>query len=306
LRRSIDHHPWIGTAGSNDLRVITAMANLAERVGRIELAAAVRDVALWAYVTTATASKSLHRLAQKGFLKLVAPASGEHAAVYRLCVPQQSRGATGSDLELHRGRALTRSAAGLSHDVFRCRALGPVRGRIYGLLVEPRSVCVLRDLMGYRDARSVRVHLGKMVRLRLVRRRDDGLYERGDANLDVLAVRFGVAGATERQRTRISAERTLWRSSCNSFEHWKETGDLTDPETGELIFSGYKARKGATMAELRWVVLWWRARARKPEPTKTLPRAHQVEQHRPMCLAVDYQNWNANSLQPIFVLRVEA
>jgi hypothetical protein len=260
IRQAIARECWLGTAGSIDYRVIWSMINLAEHLCRIELAAAVRDVALWAHVSTDTASTSLRRLAHKGFLKLVTPASVAHAAVYRLCVPEKTRGAGDSVLELHRGRAVTRSAAGFNHDVFRCRAVGPVRGRIYGLLVEPRSARVLRDWMGYRDARPVRGHLAKMMRLRLARRRDDGLYERGDADLDVLAVRLGVAGATGRQRTRIAAERILWRTTCDGFEQWMKLGELVDPETGELLAADYRPRKRATLREFRRAVLLYRTR----------------------------------------------
>ena len=42
-------------------------------------------------------------------------------------------------------------------------------------------------------------------------------------------------GAGDRQRARHRAERWHWRRWSNAFEHWQESGQVVNPETGEKL-----------------------------------------------------------------------
>jgi DNA-binding Lrp family transcriptional regulator len=269
---------WRGTGGATDQKVIGVLVNIVRRSGKAEFGASVREVAEGARVKAATVSRALRRLEACGWLEKVGTARGPRAAIWRLRVPALTAdrrvtilpaGKEGDGLyqpdpfSVGGDRAsLSRLITPFPHDAFRCgKGLGPVKGRIYALLAKPLTARQIATFLRYRHVRNVRIHLEGLRKWRLVNRSLGGLYERSDRDLDEVADELGVAGASERQRLHHQAERSRHRSWCEGLEHWKKTGELVDPDTGELFAPNHKSRTEATLADFRCVVTVCRTRA---------------------------------------------
>jgi hypothetical protein len=142
------------------------------------------------------------------------------------------------------------------HDLFRWgKGLGFAKGRVYSELTVPMTTQQLAQTFGYKNARNVRMHLRVLTRAGLVRRLADGRYERGNADLDAVAARLGVLGASDRQRERHRMEQANWWRWSRAFSHWLQTGEVTDPETAELLEVGALPSKYATIRAFRLRVL---------------------------------------------------
>jgi hypothetical protein len=93
----------------------------------------------------------------------------------------------------------------------------------------------IAEALGYKDARNARLHLNPLVSEGLVSRHEDRRYERGHTDLDEVAERHGVLGATNRQRQRYEIARDYWGRWFDSYVTWCQTGQLIDPDTGEVL-----------------------------------------------------------------------
>jgi hypothetical protein len=159
------------------------------------------------------------------------------------------------------GRAgSSRSVPSFDHDLFRRTGLGFAKGRIYSVLESPMKAGDIASALGYKDARNVRLHLAVLLKLGLVRHLDDGRYARGNADLDAMANRFGVFGASDRQRARHRLQSEHWGRWYEAFEDWKKTGQMADPDTGEIVATESIPHKGTPLRTFRRRVLLSRAR----------------------------------------------
>ena len=269
---------WKGIAKTTDLKVLhQALLEFFKQSSKAVFAASARQVGEYARVDRATASRSLGRLVAAGFLEKVTPARGKSAATWRFRIstdqadrdaPIQHAGRAGDGLLqgdpcFSRGdrAGLSRSVPPFDHDLFRCgKGLGPTKGRIYSLLAVPMTAGEIAKEMDYKHTRNATLHLRVLGREGLVRRLGDGRYERTDVDLDSLAARRGVLGASERQRARHRVERVRWRRWSSAFEHWRRSGEVVDPETGEILeIQHIPGKRGATMRAFRNRILSIRA-----------------------------------------------
>jgi DNA-binding transcriptional ArsR family regulator len=154
-----------------------------------------------------------------------------------------------------------RSAPPFDHDLFRSgKGLGPTKGRIYRLLAVSTTAGEIAKTLGYKHTRNARHHLQELAKEGLVHRLNDGRYERTDIDLDAVAERHGVLGAQARQRARHCEERVHWKRWHSAFESWRQTGEIVDPETGEVLESQHIPDKRARMSAFRYRVLSIRLR----------------------------------------------
>ena len=123
--------------------------------------------------------------------------------------------------------------------------------------MSPRDIATT---LGYKNVRNARLHLGVLERDGLVRRSSDGVYERSARNLDEAAKSLGVLGATEKQGERYRLQSSNWGRWCDAFDHWRQTGEVTDPDTGELVATESIPHKGTSIHTFRQRVLLIRAR----------------------------------------------
>jgi DNA-binding transcriptional ArsR family regulator len=266
---------WKGTAALTDLVVLQILLQIARRCLKTDFSAAVREIGLCARRHEATVWRSLHRLVKGGWLERVTPARGTHAAIWRLRIPfhRADRDATiphaeragdcvlQSDPCLIRGdrAGSSRSVLPFDHDLFRCQGLGPTKGRIYSLLAVPMTAEEIAKVFSYKQTRNATLHLRVLGREGLVRRLGDGRYERTDVDLDAVAARRGVLGTSARQSARHRMERVRWRRWSNAFERWRRSGEVVDPETGEILECQELPGKRATMRVFRYRVFSIRA-----------------------------------------------
>jgi predicted transcriptional regulator len=268
---------WKGSAATTDLKVLQALFKIMKQCGKAIFGASARDAGERARVDRGTASRSLRRLVRAGWLEKITPARGASAATWRLRIPTD--GADRDATIQHAGRAgdglsqidpcfsrgdragLSRSVPPFDHDLFRCgKGLGPTKGRIYSLLAEPMTAPEIANQFAYKHSRNATIHLQELAREGMVHRLDDGRYERKDVDLDAVAERRGVLGAQARQRARHGVEREKWRLWWEAFEHWRQTGEIIDPETAEMLEGQAIPGKRARMRAFRYRVLSIRAR----------------------------------------------
>jgi hypothetical protein len=86
VAEAIRHFPWQGEAGGTDSMVLRAHLDCCRR-GQAQHDASARDLADRAGITRATVGVSHRRLREAGWLQLLQPARGGHAARWRLCLP---------------------------------------------------------------------------------------------------------------------------------------------------------------------------------------------------------------------------
>jgi predicted ArsR family transcriptional regulator len=269
---------WKGIAKTTDLKVLhQALLEFLKQSSKAVFGASARQVGEYARVDRATASRSLGRLVAAGWLEKVTPAQGKSAATWRFRMPtdRADRNATIQHAE-RAGNGLlqtdpcfsggdradlSRSVPPFDHDLFRCgKGLGPTKGRIYSLLAVSTTAAEIAKTFGYNHIRNVRLHLHELAKEGLVHRLDDGRYQRAGVDLDGVAARRGVLGARERQRVRHLVEREKWRHWSNAFEHWRQTGQIIDPDTAELLESqDIPGRRARMRAAFRYRVLSIRA-----------------------------------------------
>jgi DNA-binding MarR family transcriptional regulator len=267
---------WNGTSKSTDLMVIQVLLNIVVRCCKTEFGASVREVADGAHVSSATALRSLRRLADAGWLEKIAPARGERSTVWRLRVPPETGDQNATIIRaLREGKGLSqpdpffgrgdragspRLVAPVPHDVFRWgKGLGAIKGRIYTLLERPLTATEIATLLQYKYVRDVRVHLRRLLDQGLVRRRPDLRFERCDGNLNEVAERLGVLGANERQRAQHAEERSSYHRWCELFERWKDHGEIVDPDTGEILATESIPHKRTPISIFRQRVLLLRS-----------------------------------------------
>ena len=245
VRTAMRSRSWIRSSDITDLQGLQALLEIAARSCKEIFGAAVREIAEIARISESAAWQSLQRLSRDGWIQKVTRGDAHHPDTWRLLIPagySVGQDATAARKEGH-GSSIGAFARGgrtpvpsFEHDLFRRgKGLGFSKGRLYVVLKTPMRAEEIAQVLGYEDARNVRLHLSKMLKLGLVHRRDDGRYERGDADLDVLATRLGVAEASDKDRTRHLRERQAWRKRIAAFEHWTQTGTVVDPETGEFL-----------------------------------------------------------------------
>jgi hypothetical protein len=284
---------WSGTCKATDRLILIALTEILRRCRKERFGASIRDVALRARVKETTAWRSLRRLADSGWLEKIEPARGEQAAIWRLRVPRGSedraatlRHARREDDRLFladpffRGAdraGCARLAAPVPHDVFRWgKGLGAVKGQIYSLLATPLKPIEIALTLGYKYSRNVRIHLQRLAKYDLVRRRSDGRYELSDADLNAVAVQLGVFGASEKQRARDAEKRSSFHRLHELFQHWKKLGEVVDPETGAVLESGIRPSKSASIADFRRAVRSGRMHNPVAAPASQLATEHEL------------------------------
>jgi hypothetical protein len=275
VERALATASWNGVAATTDLAVLRFLIEVTRQSCKTEVGAAVRTVAEKARVAISTVSCSLRRLVAAGWVTRVTRAKGGSAAIWHIRVPKtwadrtqtlpsdreacdrlyvfDPRGPKGSRADV------CRPVPSFDHDLFRWRGLGKSKGRIYALLAVPLRTSQIASALHYRDAGNARVHLRVLVKKELVKRGADGCYARTDADLDALAAQLGVKGSSDRQKARHRVERESWRRWSQAFEHWRRTGQIIDPETGEMLESQEVPNRNVKMHTFRQRVLVIRA-----------------------------------------------
>jgi DNA-binding transcriptional ArsR family regulator len=217
------HFPIRG--GQRYRQALDAHFAIAERVGML-YTASVRDIAELAGVSIDSVQRAHRLLRREGWLRLEhgAPRHERKAAQWRLTAPTAE--ATTADalsrqsipggvtfpvhslLSSPEENECTRSVtaagrAGQVHDLWRAGGLGPKAGAVYAAL--PRTVGDLSRLLGIRR-RSVYRHVARL-RAHGLAKVVDGVWQKGEASLDVVAVEIGAAGLAEAQRKEHKRQR---------------------------------------------------------------------------------------------------
>lgn len=202
---------WRGRTGAIDRLIYLAHAEIAYKAGRLNYAAACRDLAEMAGVSQMTATRSTWRLCNRGLLVPDKKAVANCANTYRL---------GNLDKPLHSPRAsIVRKCNILSnHDVFRQGGLGKSAGEIYAVLqVNPANIEELAETTG-RNPKTIKRALGRMQRivsrqtgeyLPMVTLNEEKKYCLIPFDLTQIARVIGTYGKGEKQRQEHEKDRRL-------------------------------------------------------------------------------------------------
>jgi len=225
--------PWPGRTGANDRAALIAVAQIAYNAGRLEIAAACRDIGVSANLGKSTASKALHRLISKyDLLELVTKWEAGSANIYRLKVEPAKLGHSPSPPNVRKCISFA------SHDAFRKgkgkNGLGQSAGQVWQMLKENESLTVDELTKGTgRDKRTVKKVLERMKQIidrktgeifNMVESDDGETWHALSVDLDAVALAVGTAGATEAQKRLHEKERrahkkTLLLGQMNNVNH---------------------------------------------------------------------------------------
>jgi DNA-binding MarR family transcriptional regulator len=194
---------WTGQSGATDSAVVAAIAALAIRAGRVaELGLAVRDVAEYAGIDKATASRSLHRLEARAWLRRDSTGGSRTLARFTLLIPKPSDLQQSPHSRYLRSDCCTRDGvAPTTGDLWRACGLGKTKARVYGAL-DDQPVCTaeLAELLGVQPD-TVGRHLRILEYNQLAEKTETGL-------LDVVAFE---AAYPEIRQLRADAEERATR-----------------------------------------------------------------------------------------------
>jgi hypothetical protein len=196
--------PWPGRTGSSDRSVFLAHTTLAHRSGQPTYHASSRDVAEIAGVERKTATRASRRLAKRGFIELVQPATFAYANRYRL--PEKTKLTPLTHMVLP--RVGSTSSFSLP-DAFRQRGFG--RPAFEVLTALGKGPLAAKEI-AWATGRHVQT-----VRKSLLRLRQFNCAEKlcgkwsgkpvSEINLDDLARSVGTSGARQQQKEKYRAER---------------------------------------------------------------------------------------------------
>ncbi len=203
---------WEGRTGSTDRAVFIAHCQIAERAGKYEYAASVRELAELAGIGAMTADRATHRLSEAGYLTLVQAAVGDLSNKYRLEVhndtlPKDTMCGSVSLCSFQQHDSFRRAFGGLGKSGF----------QIWQYLMDfPHGVSAkdIAKLTG-RHITTVRRILNKMSQLIdtvtgeifvLVEKTGD-LWIAREIDLDTVSQILGTAGLGRKQKERHADER---------------------------------------------------------------------------------------------------
>jgi len=228
-----ENKAWEGRTGAVDQLIYLAHASIAYKAGRLNYAAACRDLADMAGVGRSTASRSTWRLCKSGLLVPDKSAIADNANTYQLANLDK----VGHSLRT----PIVRKCPTLSdHDAFRYRGLGKSAGQIYAVLQEcPASMEELAELTG-RHIKTIKRNLERMAKLTnkltgeflpMVASDDCKIYHLLPINLDRIAHAVNTAGKGTIQRKEHAKERRLHRRSLDS---GRQSGKDSSPTSGDM------------------------------------------------------------------------
>ena len=212
-----ESRPWPGRTGANDKAALIAVAQIAHKAGKLEIASACRDVAVIAKIGRTAAANALHRLIVKhDLLELIEEWKADSANKYRLKVEFLAKlGHSPSTPNVRKCHSFA------SHDAFRKGkgrdGLGKSAGQVWQMLQENQFLTVDELTKGTgRGKRTVEAALERMKQIidrktgevfQMVASDDGETWHALPVDLDAVAVVVGTAGATEKQTRLHEKER---------------------------------------------------------------------------------------------------
>ncbi len=208
---------WQGRTGTVDRLIYLAHANIAYKAGRLNYAAACRDLAEIAGVTSGTATNSTRRLCNVGLITLETKHIADSANIYKL---------GHLDIVNHSlSTSIVRKWLSLSHDAFRYGGLGKSTGEVYvALQTSPASIDELVEITG-RHTKTIERALDRMSQLvdpltgeylPMVVSDDGETYHPLPVDLDRISHAVGTAGRGDQQKRDHAKER---RNHARSLEY---------------------------------------------------------------------------------------
>lgn len=222
----MDTVTWKGTGGNTDRAVLSTFLDLADRHHAAhQLGLSVRTVAEAVGITYPTASKSFHRLIERGILRQVEKEAdtshhGPRANRYSITTPDfstaQEREAWMSAIQdgvvrssqqqsypggVDSTVAMMSGVDLLAHDAFRTRGLGKPKLRVWMALdlAEPCTTAMVAAAVGTKTP-TVLKHLTRLQAVGLAHRDEQGRWLRLDRDLNDVARDVGTAGTGGRQK----------------------------------------------------------------------------------------------------------
>jgi len=203
--------------------IYLAHATIAYKAGRLNYAAACRDLAEIAGLNSTTATNATRRLCNVGLIKLETKHIADSANVYQL--------GQLDNVNHSLSTSIVRKWLSLSHDAFRYGGLGKSAGEVYAALqTSPASIDELAKVTG-RHTKTITRAVDRMSKLAdpltgeylpMVASDDGEIYHSLPVDLDRIAHAVGTAGKGERQRKEHAKERRLHRRSLSLGQQTKE------------------------------------------------------------------------------------
>ncbi len=211
LRSEVDKSFGPGRAAATDRAIFLAHLEIAERCGRTEYRASLREIAEKAGVGLTTVRQSSNRLINSGHLRLVKPTYGCTSTTWKI----EERSLTYNLTSWGCEKDCTRTfASSTQEDVWRWGALGKTKARIWSMLDGDKSSDLAHRLGT--SMRAIQLHLKGLANAGLAARQPDGGWRRIERDLRKVASELGVEGIGERQRMRHHIEREVFALRRNA------------------------------------------------------------------------------------------
>jgi transposase len=213
------HHPWRGGSGASDRTVLRTHLLHAWGLGRIVYDLDVRTVSVVSHLSKSTVVTAQRRLRRAGWLLLVRPSRGPHAASWAV-LPQFARQAKSEPTRTHSiagGHVNVCSTefapVDLGHDTWARAGLGKSTARVYEHLHATEAIAstILAKILGI-GLRMVQKHLGKLRRHGLAVTDGRGGWLRGPADPAAVAETLGTAGLRQGRWQQALGERQAHRT----------------------------------------------------------------------------------------------
>jgi len=252
IRHAMDLRPWMwgGQGGAGNRAVMEALLVIAQRAGRIDPTASIRQIAEYTTFSDSTVDRAIGRLAGMGWIRVDEAAGfvlagdeqpdggrGGHALARRLHLRIPAALPPGVDPDVLADPATgelpaLRPTDVHVHDAFTWRGLGAVAGVVYARLdpAQPVSARLLSTRSGFAVA-TVRGHLRRLADAGLAVAGPDG-WRRGGADLDRVAADLGVAGTLAVREERHKVQRARYTAYMTHFANkrgWRQERGLYRP-----------------------------------------------------------------------------
>jgi DNA-binding transcriptional ArsR family regulator len=237
---------WKGKAGLSDRDVYVALLNAARRYGRmipagVRVSISVRDLALAASVSKATASNAVNRLMVAGLIRRDGRGTGTECGAFVLVVRDEI-GHSSTELVPFSNVPVGRAPR------LRWRGLGKTPGAILDTL-DAYGPSTLRDLAGYlgkNRPRDLRPHLNYLLEAAVVEC-DDDMYRLADDYRQALDEERRLRGELEaerRDRARYDLEREVYREEFERRKRGEKSDRTAKPvTTGASVPRLWKLRR---------------------------------------------------------------
>jgi predicted transcriptional regulator len=212
-RERVSAARWRGAGGITDRNTLDAFGRRSEALkSATSIPMSMRALGEEIGTHAGTASRSVGRVIEAGWLRRVHRSDNTRPAVYALAFPRCEATATSPHTDLARELSHLLHSLGPGHDAWRWKALGKGPQRVYALVLQNLGAATIASQLGI-SRRAVYQHLARLCTAGLVEPAGSGGWSATEKTLAEVAVEYGTDGAGEEQRAAHERHRAAYHRS---------------------------------------------------------------------------------------------